>query len=850
MNNAQMLLRKLIDQAGGPAEEGFVLVLDGEGLENPPAEVHTSKALYRVRRAVTEIGVRHVLWQSKGAPVVLIVPEDLAKRLPPDLVRRARNQRIHALSVNEVLSVVLGVRVVGAEEAHLQELALENVDALGMMLATRTLPTVVDRKLLVELLVDVGIGKQVRSRPPAELFADWLRDPPSWQPALRRLVQEILPSLHGDEGRLLAWALEDEERLHPLFIHGALLTIEDAEVPQQVWGPLWAAARRSPIELDPPLVRAAACRLVEGALGALGDAAVGLLDKADSLARRTLTPTQLQRSRVLPLAFRERCAALAQRAATGGVVSADDVDWLKRHRAAPQGQAEIAVLEAMGRLTRYLDRPAPDVGDVLAQVEEYQRHGAFADLAAMQLRRRLAGLKAHHKEAQAVLERYRGRRDEQNHAFAQTLAAGYVNGLHRKGIVPLHRVARWVLGPRWTKDPSATVYLVVLDGCSYPVFLDLLQELSQDAGFPVGMVPDERGSVRGLPALSPLPTITSHARGALFLGEIPKDPLVAETLFRDDTESKTDKARFGQNHDLGTRTRRLFLKGDLGDPAGLFESLRDPEVQLVGAVFNAIDDQIGSAATGSAVRLGADGIVGFKPSLQEALRAGRQVLLTADHGHTPFVDKAGRVGGEPTSRFVELGEGKVVPSGFLEIDVAQLGGAPGRKAFAWKMGAYNGLPQLGFHGGCSLEEMAVPMAWLKRGGVQADEPDWWLIQHHVAPMPTSHLEPLPTPPPLKTKAPVLQPDLFQASNRVDVVGLPAEVIAGLDEDEKTVLVMLAENGSARASELATVLDRNPMRVNGLMARLRRTLANAGVPRFSAETLPSGETQYRYLEPGR
>jgi len=58
--------------------------------------------------------------------------------------------------------------------------------------------------------------------------------------------------------------------------------------------------------------------------------------------------------------------------------------------------------------------------------------------------------------------------------------------------------------------------------------------------------------------------VTSHARGAIFLGELPNDTLVAETVFRDEEETKTDKARFNQNAALGTRTRRLFLKSDLG----------------------------------------------------------------------------------------------------------------------------------------------------------------------------------------------------------------------------------------------------------------------------------------------
>ncbi len=44
---------------------------------------------------------------------------------------------------------------------------------------------------------------------------------------------------------------------------------------------------------------------------------VALLSSADRIGRECLTPSQLQTSRVLPLAFSDRCHALAQQAAAG-----------------------------------------------------------------------------------------------------------------------------------------------------------------------------------------------------------------------------------------------------------------------------------------------------------------------------------------------------------------------------------------------------------------------------------------------------------------------------------------------------------------------------------------------------
>src|SRR5690606_28407079 len=133
---------------------------------------------------------------------------------------------------------------------------------------------------------------------------------------------------------------------------------------------------------------------------------------------------------------------------------------------------------------------------------------------------------------------------------------------------------------------------------------------------------------------------------------------------------------------------------------------------IVAAVFNAVDDRIGSHDTGVAWRMQIEDVTGLLPALQAALDTGRKVLLTADHGHTPFRGTQLRVGAGSTPRYARLKPGEPVPEGFVEIDCGDLAGQPGRMAFAWRSGAYRGQVQVGFHGGCSLEEMVVPVAWL------------------------------------------------------------------------------------------------------------------------------------------
>jgi predicted transcriptional regulator len=90
--------------------------------------------------------------------------------------------------------------------------------------------------------------------------------------------------------------------------------------------------------------------------------------------------------------------------------------------------------------------------------------------------------------------------------------------------------------------------------------------------------------------------------------------------------------------------------------------------------------------------------------------------------------------------------------------------------------------------------------------------------------------------------------LFDPADKAHTLPLSAEVLERLGTDQKAVLVLLHENGSARATELAARLNKNPGRLNGLMRALRRFLHREGLVLFDDELLPSGETLYRYRPP--
>lgn len=880
----EQLLRKLVEMAGGAsAEGGYILALDSEGLERVPDAVDTGKATWTVVQPQTELGLRRVLWKSGGAPFIALISRDLAARLSNDILRRARRGRVHVLDANDILSIALRVPVTGTEDEAVKRLALENLEAIREAMTLRTLPTIVDQRLLDELLLDVCVGQRLRSEAPGKLLADWLQQKPAWAApimtqdlprasggdaperetnAVRALLRRNLSSMHGTAGRVLTWALDTPGGLRAIVVRGPLLAL-DAKLGVEVWGELTGALRDAEVGLTEDVLRATVVDLAKVALEALGDAAAPYLTEAETLGRRLVHASVLARSALLPLGLDNRCEAAAKQAARGEAVPASEIVWMRAHRSMRLRESEIDLVEELARLSRYLAEPeageasteASNGGGTVDQVRRYQRSGAFADLAATRLGRARAASTSHHREADLVLEAYSTRRNRENLAFAETLAGGYTKGINAKGVTPLHRI--------WTEvvlrqDPSLRrsggaggLYLVVMDGCSYPVFLELLYDLSRQVGQPIGL--PLSGEAAGIPALSLLPTITSHARGATFLGEIPKDPWIPEAVFRDQGERTTDPGRFRQNGWLGDRSRKLFLKGDLADSGrALLDALAGGSIDVVAAVFNAVDDQIGSANTGAMLKVRPHDISGFVPSLRAALAAGRRVLLTADHGHTPFVKKELCVGKGTSARYRELADGEAAPEGFLEIDLSGQGGTPGRKAFAWRLGAYQGSPQVGFHGGASLEEMVVPLAWLVEGGLEAASPAWWYgggvpIEEPVA-TPKKAVKKAERPAP--AQAPLLDVRRVAEAPARDLDRWPLDeaVKRALDDAEKAALALVAENGAVRASDLARRVGKPLARLDPFMTQLNRKLHAHGVRWFSAEKLESGEMQYVYLHP--
>ncbi|MCB9177789.1 MAG: hypothetical protein H6648_11595, partial [Caldilineae bacterium] len=321
----QLLLQRLVEMAGGPEGEGYILALASEGMGALPDTLQSGKVKYAVCQPETELALRRRVWQAGGAPFIALVPQDLAERLPPDLLRRARRARVHALDAADILSIALGAQVVGVDDPAVRQLALDHIDALRERLGSRgeTLPTAVDALLLDELLMEVLLGRRLRGTSAAALLAELLERPAIEDPGVIELLRRQLPRRFGAEGLVLAWALPSGERLRALIERGVLLAIDEAELPQTVWGPLAAALAPDAIALPKPLLRRTVARLAEAALEPLGARASAYLAAAEQVGREILVPSIIGRSLLLPLGLENQANQLAKRAASGGSIDSD-----------------------------------------------------------------------------------------------------------------------------------------------------------------------------------------------------------------------------------------------------------------------------------------------------------------------------------------------------------------------------------------------------------------------------------------------------------------------------------------------------------------------------------------------
>jgi hypothetical protein len=309
------------------------------------------------------------------------------------------------------------------------------------------------------------------------------------------------------------------------------------------------------------------------------------------------------------------------------------------------------------------------------------------------------------------------RRREIDRAAATHIAAAARDDQRPGRVVPVEDAMTALVAPLLE---SAPVLLLVLDGMSAAVASEVVDHVVA-AGWQE-LVNGEDASRQVL--LAGLPSVTEVSRTSLLTGRLARGGQAEE--------------RRGFPAAAGASSR-LFHLAELAGSAGrdlpveVRDALLDPQVPVVAAVLNAVDDSL-TKGDPARTRWTLDAVRHLRPLLDRAAAAGRTVVLTSDHGHVVDRPDTGEV------RSASGGGSRWRPaSGSVQNDEVVLEGRRvvlgDKRIVAAVDETLRFMPRKeGYHGGAALAELAIPFVVAVRTGAAIppgwrlappQQPSWW-----------------------------------------------------------------------------------------------------------------------------
>lgn len=436
---------------------------------------------------------------------------------------------------------------------------------------------------------------------------------------------------------------------------------------------------------------------------------------------------------------------------------------LRHHRLASTEAQKVTVERATMavRLAAYLhangDWQTQLAGRAPAEVAcelavHYASEGGFIDFA-----RRAARGPVHDDPLSAAIDRVLAVadavRDVQDAVFAPALKRW--NTERKRGRLTPIENALEAFGLDFVLERDHRRLLILLmDGMAWSTAVEILLDVRELKYGPLRWKPQHaNGAQLAAPMIAALPTMTEVSRAALFAGKLPK---VGEKL-----DTTRDPERLAA-HRAFTKALghgpRLLLRTHAEDNAGHLtkdaRALVASSDRVVALVLNAVDDMLGAKPSyrGAYNR---ETIKALQPVLEEARKAGRAVLLLADHGHvlSDRKRKPIKVEGADSPRYRELSTTAAVEPGELVIDAedpnAYRTRAGQRLALLFQESdRYKDVHHLGEHGGASMAEVVTPALLIGADELEravADDEDeslqtvalaipaWWNLELSTAP---------------------------------------------------------------------------------------------------------------------
>ena len=455
------------------------------------------------------------------------------------------------------------------------------------------------------------------------------------------------------------------------------------------------------------------------------------LDKAEQILLSLDLAPALITSDLLPGGWRQRLSAFAKALGKDlkrGNVQSTQVAWeaLSGHdlarRSFREGQLERAQMAL--RLLRWLAREEPVATDSAdAGLRHYMAEGSFVDWARSQM---WAG-----EDDEALNQAYRDllqtvtmRREQQNRAFATHLPAIARGDTLPAGLWPVEAALARVVAPIAQGKP---VLLVVLDGMSAAVYRELQEDLQAHGWIEVSDTPDQPESA----LVAALPSLTRVSRCALLCGALRTGEAADEKkgFAEHPVLKKVGSSRF---------PARLLHKQDLQQPGtGALAPearamLAGTEHRVTAVVINAVDDQLSSSSQVS-VAWSLQSVSLLREVLGAAREGERAVIITSDHGHVLDHDasflQADHPGGERYREQADTPDDvEVMLEGPRVLTSDQ------RVVVPWsEKPRYTKARSRGYHGGASLQEIAIPLGVYINAADGHGLPGWTELPRRVPP---------------------------------------------------------------------------------------------------------------------
>lgn len=467
-------------------------------------------------------------------------------------------------------------------------------------------------------------------------------------------------------------------------------------------------------------------------------AIVPSLDTAEQILASLGFSKVLSLSPALPGGFNQRLSKYAEALSTtldGGDLTSAELAYRDLHNhwlaMRPDRKAQLRRAEMALRLSRWLtqgerDKPA----GVSPLLDSYLSDGSFVDWARSQLWEGDSHEPLSHVY-KVIADKAAERRERLNKVFGQ-----YLPELAKDKQLPSHQVPvelalERVLTPVAAEKPAL---LLVLDGMSAAVYRELQEELANHGWLEVR--PHEGQPEPCL--ITAFPTVTEISRCSLLSGCLTVG------------EAGAEKKAFA-NHPLLKKTASsrfppvLLHKQDLQESGGRALAtasralIASTEHRIVGAVINAIDDQLSSSGQIS-IGWNMETIPLLRQLLEAARESNRAVIITSDHGHvsdhdSAFVDSESD-GGERYRFDGRGGQLEVKLSGTRVITETQSVLVPWSERVRYTKSRNNG-----YHGGGSLQEVTIPLGVYQSatdpeglpGWVEqlTSKPAWWSSEEDV-----------------------------------------------------------------------------------------------------------------------